>query len=36
MESEAELAMVEAILGGKSGLKILPPLMDQGEYSIRS
>ncbi len=36
MESEAKLAMVEAILGGKSGLKILPPLMDQGEYSIRS
>jgi tRNA1Val (adenine37-N6)-methyltransferase len=36
MESEAKLAMVEAILGGRSGLKILPPLMDQGEYSIRS
>jgi hypothetical protein len=28
--------MIEAILGGRSGLKILPPLMDQGEYSIRS
>jgi tRNA1Val (adenine37-N6)-methyltransferase len=36
IESEAKLAMVEAILGGRSGLKILPPLMDQGEYSIRS
>jgi tRNA1Val (adenine37-N6)-methyltransferase len=36
MESEAKLAMIEAILGGRSGLKILPPLMDQGEYSIRS
>ena len=35
MESEAKLAMVEATLGGRSGLKILPPLMDQGEYSIR-
>jgi tRNA1Val (adenine37-N6)-methyltransferase len=36
MESEAKLAMIEAILGGRNGLKILPPLMDQGEYSIRS
>ena len=36
MESEAKLAMVEATLGGRSGLKILPPLMDQGGYSIRS
>jgi tRNA1(Val) A37 N6-methylase TrmN6 len=34
MESEAKLAMVEAFLGGKPGLKILPPLLDQGEYSI--
>jgi tRNA1Val (adenine37-N6)-methyltransferase len=34
MESEAKLAMVEAYLGGKPGLKILPPLLDQGEYSI--
>jgi tRNA1Val (adenine37-N6)-methyltransferase len=36
MGSEAKLAMVEATLGGRSGLKILPPLMDQGGYSIRS
>ena len=36
MESEAKLAMVEATLGGRSGLKILPPLIDQGDYSIRS
>lgn len=35
MGSEAKLAMVEATMGGRSGLKILPPLMDQGEYSIR-
>jgi len=35
MESEAKLVMVEAILGGRSGLKILPPLIDQGEYSIK-
>jgi tRNA1Val (adenine37-N6)-methyltransferase len=34
MESEAKLAMVEAYLGGRPGLKILPPLLDQGEYSI--
>lgn len=36
MGSDAKLAMVEATLGGRSGLKILPPLMDQGGYSIRS
>ncbi len=30
MGSDAKLAMVEATLGGRSGLKILPPLMDQG------
>jgi tRNA1Val (adenine37-N6)-methyltransferase len=36
MKSEAKMAMVEAILGGRSGLKILPPLMDQGGYTIRS
>lgn len=34
MTSEAKLAMVEAALGGKKGLKILPPLMDQGNFSI--
>jgi tRNA1(Val) A37 N6-methylase TrmN6 len=34
MESDAKLAMVEAYLRGKPGLKILPPLLDQGEYSI--
>jgi tRNA1Val (adenine37-N6)-methyltransferase len=36
LESEAKLAMVEATLGGRRGLTILPPLMDQGDYSIRS
>ncbi len=34
IESDAKLAMVEAYLGGRPGLKILPPLLDQGEYSI--
>lgn len=34
MGSEAKLAMVEAYLGGRAGLKVLPPLVDQGEYSI--
>jgi tRNA1Val (adenine37-N6)-methyltransferase len=34
MEYDAKLAMVEACLGGRPGLKILPPLLDQGEYSI--
>jgi tRNA1Val (adenine37-N6)-methyltransferase len=34
MESGAKLVMVEATLGGRSGLKILPPLIDQGKYSI--
>ena len=34
MESEAKLALVEASLGGKKGLKVLPPLFDQGEFSI--
>jgi tRNA1(Val) A37 N6-methylase TrmN6 len=36
MESDAKLAMVEACLGGRPGLKILPPLLDQGEYSTES
>jgi tRNA1Val (adenine37-N6)-methyltransferase len=34
MESEAKLALVEASLGGRRGLKVLPPLFDQGEFSI--
>ena len=34
MESEAKLALVEASLGGRKGLKVLPPLFDQGEFSI--
>ena len=34
LESEAKLVLVEAARGGREGLKILPPLMDQGVYSI--
>ncbi len=34
MESEAKLALIEASLGGRRGLKVLPPLFDQGEFSI--
>ena len=32
--SEAKLALIEASLGGRRGLKILPPIMDQGDFSI--
>jgi len=34
LESEAKLALIEASSGGRGGLKILPPLMDQGDFSI--
>lgn len=34
MESEAKLALIEGSLGGRKGLKVLPPLFDQGEFSI--
>ena len=33
-EGEAKLVFVEAARGGRAGLKILPPLMDQGRFSI--
>jgi len=32
--SEAKFFLIEASLGGGGGLKILPPLMNQGDYSI--
>ena len=35
IDSEAKLALIEASLGGRGGLKILPPLMDQGDFSIQ-
>ncbi len=34
IESDAKLALLEALKGGRSGLKILPPLIGQGDYSI--
>jgi len=34
MQSEGKLALIEASLGGRGGLKILPPLLDQGDFSI--
>jgi tRNA1(Val) A37 N6-methylase TrmN6 len=34
MASEAKRVLVEATCGGRAGMKILPPLMNQGEYSI--
>ena len=34
MDSGAKLAMVEANLGGRIGLKILSPLIGQGDYAI--
>lgn len=32
--SEAKTILVEATLGGRPGIKLLPPLFDQGDYSI--
>jgi tRNA1(Val) A37 N6-methylase TrmN6 len=34
LQSAAGLTLVEALLGGKPGLEILPPLIDQGNFSI--
>ena len=34
LESEAKLVMLEACFGGRSGLKVYPPLIDQGDFSI--
>jgi tRNA1Val (adenine37-N6)-methyltransferase len=33
-EGEGKLVFVEGVRGGRGGLKILPPLMDQGGFSI--
>ncbi len=33
-ESEARLVLVEGVMGGRPGLKVLPPIVDQGEYSL--
>jgi tRNA1(Val) A37 N6-methylase TrmN6 len=34
MDTEAKLVLIEASLKGRGGLKLLPPLMDQGDFSI--
>jgi len=34
LKSEAKLVLVEACLDGRGGLKILPPIIDQGDFSI--
>jgi len=34
LQSEAKLVLIEASSGGRVGLKILPPLIDQGAFSI--
>ena len=36
MQSEGKLALIEASLGGRGGLKILPPLLGQGDFSMES
>lgn len=33
-QEEAKLVLLEAMEGARGGLKILPPLMDQGDFSI--
>ena len=34
LKSSAKLALIEASLGGKPGLEILPPLIGQGNYAV--
>ena len=34
LSSEAKLVLIEACLGGRGGLKILPPIIDQGDFSL--
>lgn len=36
IESNAKLVLMEAWVGGKSGLTVLPPLIGQGDYSIEN
>jgi tRNA1Val (adenine37-N6)-methyltransferase len=33
---ESKLVLVEGVRGGKGGMKVLPPLIDQGDFSIAS
>ena len=34
VDSDAKLVLIEATLKGRGGLRVLPPLMDQGDFSI--
>jgi len=34
LSSEAKLVLIEASTGGRSGLKVMPPMIDQGNFSI--
>ena len=34
LQAEAKLALVEATAGGRPGLRVLPPILDQGGYSV--
>jgi tRNA1(Val) A37 N6-methylase TrmN6 len=36
MEEESKLVLVEGARGGNAGVKVLSPLMDQGDFSIVS
>jgi len=36
MEEESKLVLVEGVRGGKGGVKVLPPLINQGDFSIAS
>jgi len=36
MEEESKLVLVEGARGGKGGVKVLPPLIGQGDFSIAS
>jgi tRNA1Val (adenine37-N6)-methyltransferase len=34
LESEAKLVLIEAVVDGREGVKLMPPLMDQGDFSF--
>jgi tRNA1(Val) A37 N6-methylase TrmN6 len=34
LNTEAKLALIEATMGGRPGLKVLSPIIDQGDYSF--
>lgn len=36
LHSNAKLVLIEAVLGGNPGVRILPPILGQGKYSITS